>query len=170
MLFLRNSSTTTYCGAAIDTKISTDHLVSIFDRFVKRAWNYFFHLLNLWQLNESRAAERFSSARVGQLDVHKENKRVSAGHLFSCPPRHLVCMGYKPKARWFLRDVKERKSHNDKKNGFSAHGFDAGYRYLCCAGNGCSGRWGHWATYPMDPLLLRRIRRYRIMDKVRIRI
>ena len=97
------TQTTIYCGALIDTKIPTYHSVAFFVISRKGGCNFLFFLLNFGQLNDSRAADRFSSTSAGQRDVLKEIEARLCGSV-SAPvrPRHFVCAGCKPKANYML--------------------------------------------------------------------
>lgn len=84
--------TTIYCGTLIDTEISTDQNRPFFDHSVKRGCNFLSFLLNYGQLNDSRAADRFSSTSVGQLNALKGNWDVFLQSRFiSGSLRHFVC-------------------------------------------------------------------------------
>ena len=78
----------------IDVKIPTYHSVAFFVISRKGGCNFLFFLLNFGQLNDSRAADRFSSTNAGQRDVLKEIGGVSLWDRFiSCPPRTVCVCG-----------------------------------------------------------------------------
>lgn len=130
--------TTIYCGALIDTEISTDQNRPFFDHSVKRDCNFLSFLLNCGQLNGSRAADRFSSTSVGQRDVLKEFEARLCGTV-SAPvrPGTLCVRDIKHKASMSCL-IKQKGCNNyDKKNGFFADGPCANGWHLCCTGDGC---------------------------------
>ena len=92
------TQTTIYCGALIDTEISTDQNRPFFDHSVKRDCNFLSFLLNCGQLNGSRAADRFSSTSVGQRDVLKEIATCLCGTVSTPVRPGTSCAGHKAKA------------------------------------------------------------------------
>lgn len=72
--------------APIDIKIPTYHSVAFFVISRKGGCNFLFFLLNFGQLNDSRAADRFSSTNAGQRDVLKEIEACLCGPV-SAPVR-----------------------------------------------------------------------------------
>lgn len=105
------TQTTIYCGALIDTEISTDQNRPFFDHSVKRDCNFLSFLLNCGQLNGSRAADRFSSTSVGQRDAPKESEECLCGTV-STPvrPGTLCVRDENPKQAISLRLIKERNT------------------------------------------------------------
>ena len=72
--------------APIDIKTPTYHSVAFFVISRKGGCNFLFFLLNFGQLNDSRAADRFSSTSAGQRDVLKEIEARLCGSV-SAPVR-----------------------------------------------------------------------------------